>query len=177
MPRQIAHNRLPAIGRLPAINRKAIPNPPNDGKLIAILDTNVVVDGLIARHEGRSADVCYKILEKLESNHFHLAMNSYLLEEYSRVLGGKATVKTKVNTTDVSELINYVTSYGYFGRLLVDKDDISRDRDDNILFDGSQMLSANYLVTSDWNDLNPAKLKNKPGNVIIVKPADFIVLI
>lgn len=163
MPRLPANNRLPAINRRPVIIPRKVLGFQNDGKLHVVLDTNIIIYGLKAKSKEIGADSreknCLKILKAWEEGRISVGFNHLLFKEYS-----------KISEPGISEILK-LAEKSPFLRMLVDPPDASKDKNDNHLFNG---LSADYLVSENWKDIRPDKLKIFPPYKSIMKPEDFI---
>lgn len=143
-----------------------------------ILDTNVILKGLMAKKEKKRDSLSLKILHQFESNHFKLMMNSRIREEYDRKLN-EYVKKGNINASDVSHFMNLVISdKAQYGRIYVTPPiDVIDDPSDNIFFLSENCLNANYLVTSNSKHLNNAikkDLKKLGSGLKIVNQADFL---
>jgi len=170
MPRLPAMERLPALKRKPlTMPRKVIPTPPNDNKPRVVLDTGIILSALIASKRKFINSAPYQIIEAFKIDMFHLMINADLLKEYERVLDHKAK-EGIIDSLYIGPLIKIIRDKGYFDRMFVDKPVQTNSGADNLLFDSSGMLGANYLVTKDMGDLKKIKI----GNLKVIGPGNFL---
>jgi len=127
--------------------------------LNAVIDTNVLVSGLITAH-GYSA----KIVNAFKDNQFNLFYCSDILIEYHDVLHRN---RLGFNSKDVDDLLDVISLNGI--SVAIDASDISLpDEDDRCFYDIARNTEA-YLVTGN--------LKHYPDNSWIITPAEFVELL
>lgn len=73
---------------------------------------------------------------------------------------------------DIGPILNLIREKegDYFGRMFVDQPIVTHQGKDNLLFDGTSLLNADYLVTMD-NKLKNKNLIQKPK---LIQPGDFL---
>jgi putative PIN family toxin of toxin-antitoxin system len=125
----------------------------------AVLDTNVIVSGLLTER-GNSALIIDAFKEKL----FTLIYNNEIFAEYQDVLRWD---KLGLPAGDIDELLEQIKNTG-FPIVPAISDILLTDEDDRIFYDTAKVANA-YLVTGN--------IKHYPQEQFIIPPADFIVLI
>lgn len=143
-----------------------------------VLDTSVILRGLMAKKMGKKDSFCYKIIRQFESNHFKLIMNSRIKEEYERKLNEHVKNGT-VAPSDVSNFMSLVVSdKAQYDRMFVTPPvDVVDDPTDNIFLLSNNCLQANYLVTENSKHLNNTireDLKKLRSGLQIVSPTEFL---
>jgi len=127
--------------------------------LNAVLDTNVLVSGLISAY-GNPAQIINAFKEK----RFNFIYNDEILREYRDVLFRS---KLGLNSADVNDLIGEIIKAGF--SVIPEKSKISLpDEDDRIFYDTAKTAGA-YLVTGN--------IKHYPNEPTIITPAEFLKLI
>jgi len=144
-----------------------------------VLDTNVVLRGLMAEKNCKKDSPSYKILRQFESNFFKLMMNARIKEEYDRKIN-EYVRKGYVNANDASHFMSLVVSdKAQYDRMFVTPlIDVIDDPSDNIFFLSNNCLNANYLVTSNSKHLDNAirgDLKKLGSRLKIVNQEEFLV--
>ena len=125
----------------------------------AVLDTNVVVSGLLTER-GNSALIIDAFKEKL----FTLIYNSDILAEYQDVLYRD---KLGLPVRDIDELLEQIKNTG-FPIISAISDILFTDEDDRIFYDTAKAANA-YLVTGNT--------KHYPQEQFIILPVDFLALL
>ena len=127
--------------------------------LNAVVDTNVLVSGLITAH-GYSA----KILNAFKEKQFNLFYCSEMLIEYHDVLNRD---RLGFNSKDVDNLLDVISLNGI--SVTVDASDIYlSDEDDRCFYDIAKNFGA-YLVTGN--------IKHYPDDSWVLTPAEFVKLL
>ncbi len=174
MQRKITEARIPAIGRKLAVGRKRM-GFIDDGKVHAVLDTNVVIyalEGLYKEsHDPIELD-SLEIIRLVERGVMAIAYNSALIAEYHKV-GQKIILENRGDSTDLTYLINLLTNEpnAYPVRMLVDPQRVSPHPKDDILFDG---LASSYLISNNLKHVDPAKLVKPSSYLQTLNPTDFL---
>ena len=161
--RKLAVGRVLAVGRIPAVGRKRI-GFIDDGKLHIVLDTNIVINALIAKRKGGSATQkekdCLTIIEVWEKDVFALGIQGILFAEYQSV-GEKRAREGKISSSEYGRLISLIEKRGYAFRVMVTKQHLpSNSYKDDHLFDG---LAGDYLISEDEGVLKQ-QIKNPYRN-------------
>jgi predicted nucleic acid-binding protein len=180
MSRKPAKGRVPATGRVPAIGRKPI-GFVEDGKVHAVLDTNVPINAIWALSKGDAAPQTEKdslaIIEAVKNGRITIALNGELYREYQDK--AKQHLATgEIRPGDVAYVINILNDDNNHVsvRVRVEPQRFSRDPDDDMLFDG---LAADYLVSDNLKDVKPERLL--PGVISphtkTLSPSDFVELL
>ena len=143
-----------------------------------VLDTSVILRGLMAKKENKKDSFSYKILRQFESNHFKLMMNARIREEYDRKLN-EHVKKGTVDPSDASHFMSLVVSdKAQYDRMFVTPPiDVVDDPTDNIFFLSNNCLKANFLVTVNSKHLNKAikeDLKKLGSELQIVNQEEFL---
>lgn len=173
-PRQIAEPRTPiTIPR--TLSGKERYEPQNIGKLHVTLDTNVVIDALVAlKKEGKANDrerASKKIIDYLVESKFLICLNSWLKEEYETITR-KLIKEGKIRESDVTFVLKTIIGHSFFLRMAVVGSHIAQDFNDDHLFDGTL---GDYLVTSDKDDVNTPKVVSQQKNFKkILNPQEFV---
>jgi len=127
--------------------------------LNAVIDTNVLVSGLITAH-GYSA----KIINAFKEKQFNLFYCSEILIEYNDVLYRD---RFGFNSKDVDNLLDVISLNGI--SVAIDASNISlSDEDDRCFYDTAKNSGA-YLVTGN--------IKHYPDDSWVLTPADFVKLL
>jgi len=127
--------------------------------LNAVIDTNVLVSGLITAH-GFPA----KIVNALKEKQFNIFINSEIMIEYRDVLYRN---KLGLESKDVEDLLDVINLNGV--PVTTDTSTISLpDEDDRYFYDTAKYAGA-YLVTGN--------IKHYPNDSTIITPADFAKLL
>ena len=125
----------------------------------AVLDTNVIVSGLLSAH-GNPAT----IVNAFKERHINLFYSVEIVSEYRDVLSRD---KFGLNIEDINDLFDEIKKAGF--PVIPCKSSISlTDEDDRIFYDTAKAVDA-YLVTGNT--------KHFPNDPRIVTPADFVALI
>ena len=125
----------------------------------AVLDTNVLVSGLLSAY-GNSAQIVNAFKEK----RFSLFYNIEIMTEYRDVLYRD---RLGLNHKDIDVLLEEISKIGF--PVLPGLSDIPLpDEDDRIFYDTAKFADA-YLVTGN--------IKHYPGEQFIVPPIDFMKLL
>lgn len=131
----------------------------------AVLDTNVIVSGLIAS-KGTPAD----LLTAWRKRRFDLVIGSVILQEIERVLRlPRITKAYRLAPQDISDLIELLTSRAILtpGRLTIPL--TARDPEDDQILACAIEGHADYIVTGDQDLLTLERFQGIP----IVPPAAF----
>jgi putative PIN family toxin of toxin-antitoxin system len=137
--------------------------------LRAVLDTNVVVSGVIAG-KGAPAD----LLAAWRNRRFDLVIGPAILREIERVLRLPRIIKAyRLVPQDISDLIELLTSRAIVtpGRLTIPP--VSRDPEDDQILACAIEGHADYVVTGDQDLLSLERYREIP----IISPAAFAVLL
>lgn len=143
--------------------------PPKREKLLVVVDTNIIVSGLIFK-KGSSSNV----IKALKNGKFDLIISGPLFSEYKQVLPRKKfTVKYKLTNEEITDFIVLVDSITKKATPLNKLPVKVRDSKDEIVLKTAMGGEADYLVTGD-NDLlilngNPAL-----GKLKIISVKDFL---
>jgi len=124
--------------------------------LSAVLDTNVLVSGLLSDY-GNPA----RIIDAFKEGQFCLCYCGEILAEYRDVLYRE---KLGLNVKDVEDLLDEVCRVG-LSVISTESDIILSDEDDRVFYDTAQESGA-FLVTGNK--------KHFPAESFIVTPADFL---
>ena len=125
----------------------------------AVIDTNVLVSGLITAH-GYPA----RIINAVKEKQFNLLYCNEILIEYRDVLYRE---KFGFKSNDVDDLLDVISLNGI--PVTTDASNITLpDEDDRCFYDIAKNAGA-YLVTGN--------LKHYPNDSIVISPADFIKLL
>lgn len=143
-----------------------------------VLDTSVIISGLMAKKKKDKDSPSFKILRQFENNLFKLMMNGRIKEEYDRKLNENVK-KGKVDASDVSHFINLVVSdKAQYDRMFITPPiDVIDDPSDNIFFLSGNCLNANYLVTNNFKHFNNSikeDLRKLGSQLQIVNPTEFL---
>ena len=127
--------------------------------LNAVVDTNVLVSGLIITH-GYSA----KIINAFKEKQFNLFYCSEILIEYHDVLYRD---RLGFDSKDIDNLLDIISLSGI--SVAIDASNIPLpDEDDRCFYDTAKNSGA-YLVTGN--------IKHYPDDSLIITPADFVKLL
>ena len=127
--------------------------------LSAVIDTNVLVSGLITAH-GYSA----KIINAFKEKQFNLFYCSEILIEYHDVLFRD---RFGFDSRDVNNLLDVIALNGI--SVSIDASNISlADEDDRCFYDTAKNSGA-YLVTGN--------IKHYPDDSCVITPAEFVKLL
>ena len=125
----------------------------------AVLDTNILVSGLLTMHGNPS-----RIINAFKDRRFNLIYNDDILSEYRDVL---TRDKLGLNAKDVDDLLEEIAKIGLPS--IPEKSILPLpDEDDRVFYDTAKANGA-YLVTGN--------LKHFPSDPSIVLAADFIGLV
>lgn len=178
MQRKLARNRMIAVGRKPAMGRQII-GFINDNKIHVVLDTNVPINAIWALSKGMAATQtekdCLTILNTINKKKIIIAINGKLYKEYQNK--ANEHLKTgKIKPEDVNFILKVLTDNHVAIRLLVDPQKVSRDIDDDILFDG---LTADYLISDNLKGVKPERLLpgRKTPYANTLSPSNFVDLL
>lgn len=131
----------------------------------AVLDTNVIVSGLIAS-KGTPAD----LLAAWRNRRFDLVIGPVILQEIERVLRlPRLTKAYRLAPQDISDLIELLTSRAILtpGRLTIPL--TARDPEDDQILACAIEGHADYIVTGDQDLLTLERFQGIP----IIPPAAF----
>ncbi len=132
----------------------------------AVLDTNVLVSGLLKR---RRNDIPDQILQRVEQ--FELCLSEGIIAEVRRVLHyARIQRKYHLSEGDIEEYLAYLR---VIGKIIEDVPTIAavlNDPDDNMMLACAMKVGAQYLVSGDPHLKD---LKEYRG-VAIVSPAEFL---
>jgi uncharacterized protein len=130
----------------------------------AVLDTNVLISGVIA--SGYSA----KILDAARREEIKLITSIHMLEEFSDVISRRRiTRKYPKATEDAEALLDFFRAFAEFVSGIPEEDQISSDRDDDFVLACAVDGKADYVVSGD-----PHLLDLKTYNQIpILSPREF----
>lgn len=180
IPRAVALKRSIAGPRTPISMPRVLVgkeryDPKNIGKLHVTLDTNVVIDALIAMKKVDEAndreEASREVIKLLEENKFLVCMNSWLKQEYETIIK-ELVSKRQIFESHGALVMQIVLDNSFFVRTSVMGAHIAKSFSDDHLFDGT---TADYLVTSDKNDVNTERVISKQKNFQqIVSPQEFI---
>jgi len=127
--------------------------------LNAVIDTNVLVSGLITAH-GYSA----KIINAFKEKQFNLFYSSEILNEYNDVLYRD---RLGFNKNDVDNLLDAISLNGI--SIVTDASTISLpDEDDRCFYDTAKNSEA-YLITGN--------IKHYPDDSWVITPVEFVKLL
>ena len=127
--------------------------------LNVVIDTNVLVSGLISAH-GFPA----KIVNALKEKQFNIFYNSEILNEYRDVLYRE---RFGLESKDVDDLLDIISLNGF--SVTSDASNTALpDEDDRCFYDTAKNTGA-YLVTGN--------IKHYPVDSTIKTPADFMKLL
>ncbi len=135
----------------------------------AVLDTNVIVSGLIAS-KGTPAE----LLTAWRNRRFDLVIGPAILREIERVLRLPRIMKAyRLVPQDISDLIELLTSRAILtpGRLTIPP--MSRDPEDDQILACAIEGHADYVVTGDKDLLSLVRYREIP----IISPAAFVGLL
>jgi hypothetical protein len=173
MPRQLAIGRVPAVGRKLAIGRKPI-GFVSDGKVHAVLDTNIIIYALEALFKNSTASQIEKdsleIICLVEKDILVIGINAKLFAEYRKVAERIAS-ESRTTSQDLGYIINLIEKKAVSVRMLVDPQRVSPHKNDDILFDG---LSTSYLVSNNLSDVDPSKLLRSSSYQATFTPSNFL---
>jgi len=125
----------------------------------AVLDTNVIVSGLLSAH-GNPA----KIVNALKDRRFNLLYNDDIMLEYRDVL---FRTKLGLDPKDINDLLEEITKTGF--PVIPEKSSIPLpDEDDRVFYDTAKTMNV-YLVTGNF--------KHFPNDSLIISPVAFAELI
>jgi putative PIN family toxin of toxin-antitoxin system len=132
-----------------------------------ILDTNIIVSGLISEH-GAPA----QLLNSWTDNAFSLATSATQITELQSVTD-RASVRPLITPAHAGRFINDLQPFAtVLDRLpVVDR---SRDPDDNFLLAMAEAGAADYLVTGDKCDVLALK---RHGNTTIITAKEMLPLL
>lgn len=142
-----------------------------------VLDTSVIVSGIMAKQKNDKESPPWKILRWLEGSYYILEGNGKILEEYQRVLDQKANERVLLSQ-HVNYYLTLIRNRGLFNSPAYSRPPIyvTRDPSDGIYFSSPNCLNAHYLVTS--NHKHFAEIQEdlvKLGSPLkIVSPTEFI---
>jgi predicted nucleic acid-binding protein len=173
MPRQKAEGRVPAIGRKPAEGRVRW-GFPEDDKVHAVLDTNVIIYALEALYKKQEASQIeidsLKILQVVSMGDIVVGINGALFAEY-RSVAERKIAEGRANPSDANAIIGLIETKSVAVRLPIVHQRFSTHENDDILFDG---LSTSYLVSNNLKHVAPAKLIRPSSYAKTLTPTDFI---
>lgn len=134
--------------------------------LKAVLDTNVLVSGLLKRGRGGVPD---QILRRLEK--YQLFCAKEILEETRRVLHyPRIQKKHRLTDEEIRQYLTYLRSVAVLVEDLPALEVIHEDPDDNVILACAVKAKADYLVSGDPH---LKRLRTYRG-VRIVSPAEFL---
>ena len=173
MQRRLSLSRQLSIERKPAIGRKTI-GFINDGKIHAVLDTNVIIYALEALFKKSAASQTEKdsleIVLLLEKRVLVIGLNSGLFEEYRKV-AARMLAEQRIASHDLIYILNLVEQNSVGVRRFVDPQRVSPHKNDDVLFDG---LATTYLVSNNLNDVKPSKLYQPSSYHSTLSPYAFL---
>lgn len=132
----------------------------------AVVDTNVVVSGVLSRN-GPPAG----ILDLWRQERFELVVSPPLLAEYRRALGYDRV--RKIHRLSDEELDVLVTRFGRFATVVepaVRLNVIRDDPDDNRVLECAHAAATEFIVSGDKHLLALGRFRG----IRIVRPADFV---
>lgn len=127
--------------------------------IYAVIDTNVLVSALFAKHDNSSTVV---VLNRVLSRKIRPLYNDEIMDEYKEVLSRKSFA---FNPSNVKKLINFIKLFGLdtartsFPQLLPDEKD-------RVFYEVSLTKEGSYLVTGN--------LKHFPQTPQVVTPAEIL---
>lgn len=131
----------------------------------AVLDTNVLVSGVIA--SGYSAS----ILDAAYREEIKLVTSAHLIEEFSDVISRRHIARKYPKSAENAEsLIDFLRAFATLARGIPEENKISPDRDDDFVLACALEEKADYIVSGDPHLLN---LKSFKG-VQILTPKEFV---
>lgn len=138
--------------------------------MIAVLDTNVLVSGLINPH-GAPA----RILAAWRDEKFELVVSDPILQEVGEVLN-REKIRRYYQSVDRDLPVKLIAGLRRFARLVpgqIKVDLVEADPADNMFLSAALEARADYLVTGDHHLL---QLKAFEGTSI-VRPVEFLVIL
>lgn len=137
--------------------------------LKAVLDTNVLVSGLLKRGRQGIPD---QILRRI--NQFELYLSEAILQETNRVLHyGRIQQKYRLAEGDIADYLIYLRTIATIIENVPTVDVVPQDPDDNIIVGCALKAGAQYVVSGDPHLTD---LKEHQG-IQMVSPAEFVALL
>ena len=129
-----------------------------------VLDTNVLLAGL---RSNRGAS--YKLLTVLNDSRWQLNISTALIFEYEEILKRE---KEELNLTlsDIDSVINAICANANRCNIFYLWRPVARDPDDDFLIDLAVECQADFIITYNRKDLQPAE---KFG-IKVVTPLEFL---
>jgi putative PIN family toxin of toxin-antitoxin system len=130
-----------------------------------VLDTNVLVSGIIAK--GYSAI----ILDAARRGEIQLVTSSHLIEEFSEVIARRHIARKYPKAAGEAEsLLDFIRAFGKLTAGIPDEQGISPDRDDDFVLACAVEENADCIVSGDPHLL---RLKSYQG-IPILTPKEFV---
>lgn len=128
-------------------------------KIFAVYDTNILVSGLLSKHQDSAVVLT---LEALLNKEVTPLYNQEILDEYRDVLHRK---KFKLPTDLVDSVVNQIEKDGLQADR-VKTDEVFTDPDDVVFYEVALSKEDAFLVTGNT--------KHFPKKPIVVSPAEFL---
>lgn len=129
-----------------------------------VLDTNVLLAGLRSQN-GAS----YKLLTILNDNRWQLNISTALVFEYEEILK-REQMQLGLNLEDIDNVIKALCAIGNKRSIFYLRRPLLNDPDDEFLVDLAVESQADYIITYNQKDLQPAE---KFG-IKVVTPKQFL---
>ncbi|MBI3460427.1 putative toxin-antitoxin system toxin component, PIN family [Candidatus Acetothermia bacterium] len=135
----------------------------------AVLDTNVLVSGLLKRRRGGIPDQILRQISK-----FRLCLSEDILKETNRVLHyPRIQRKFQLTKEVIQEYLTYLRSIAVWVENIPPLEVIKEDPTDNAVLACAVHAQVDYIVSGD---AHLKKLKNYQG-IQIIAPAEFLQLL
>lgn len=129
-----------------------------------VLDTNVLLAGL---RSNRGAS--YKLLTVLNDSRWQLNISTALIFEYEEILKREKEQLT-LTLSDIDSVIDAICAIANRCNIFYLWRPVARDPDDDFLIDLAVECQANFIITYNRKDLQPAE---KFG-IKVVTPLEFL---
>lgn len=141
-----------------------------------VVDTNVIISGILGKQARKKDDSSFAILRWLEARHFLLMMNGKIMDEYQRKLDQKVADHTLLGA-DIGHYLKLIREVGVFGRMFAEPMIyIPQDPSDNIYFLSSNCITADYIVTGNHKHFTDVQsdLVSLGSKLKVISPHDFV---
>ena len=132
-----------------------------------IVDTNVLVAGL---RSSRGAS--YKLLTMLNDERWQLNISTPLALEYEEVLK-RESVSLGLSVEDIDDLVDGLCAIANKRNLFYSWRPMAKDADDDFIIDLAVESQADFIVTYNQRDLQPAEI----FGIMVVSPKQFLQIV
>lgn len=132
----------------------------------AVLDTNVLVSGLLRRHPAAPS---VQLLDAWRGGDFELVLSSEILAEVERTLG-KPYFRARLSDDQIERALTLLRRRSHLVPVSVDVQSVATHPEDDLILATAISGPADYLVTGDRDILD---LGNFRG-IEIKSPRDFL---